>query len=318
MIEIMNPAWLSLAVDNGRYGYAGIGVPPSSALDKYALTALNYLLGNGPRSPAIEVMGNDFLIRIEADVSCAVTGARVAISLNDGPVNPWTTFTATKGSVLRVRQATEGFRYYFGVSAAFGFEKAMGSFTTNLECLFGGHKGRPLIKGDRIELTDVRRVDDGITMPEDQIPSMNPPHILRITEGFEMTSFTSGSLKRQFEKNPVSWYTVSTKSNRTGLRLEGDPLAFRKDAEKSIISEGILPGTVQIPEDGLPIITLYERTIGGYARMGMVIKADLHLLAHLKPKDKVGFELVSMEEAEQLWKSRKESFPLCAKPNQEG
>jgi antagonist of KipI len=78
--------------------------------------------------------------------------------------------------------------------------------------------------------------------------------------------------------------------------------------DKSIISEGILPGTVQIPGDGLPIIMLYERTIGGYARMAMVVKADHDRLAHLKPGDYVLFERVSLEEAEKLWEGKRKSI----------
>jgi allophanate hydrolase subunit 2 len=124
-----------------------------------------------------------------------------------------------------------------------------------------------------------------------------------------MDFFTPESIKRFFEKKEPG-HIVSSKSNKTGIRLEGEPVDFRKGVDKSIISEGILPGTVQIPGDGLPIITLYERTIGGYARLGTVAKVDQDRLAHLKPGDKVLFEMITMEEAESLWnrKMERESF----------
>ena len=48
MIEIVSPGWLSIIVDKGRHGLADVGVPPSSALDDHALTALNVLLANDP------------------------------------------------------------------------------------------------------------------------------------------------------------------------------------------------------------------------------------------------------------------------------
>jgi allophanate hydrolase subunit 2 len=76
--------------------------------------------------------------------------------------------------------------------------------------------------------------------------------------------------------------------------------------DKSIISEGILPGTVQVPGDGLPILMLYERTIGGYARLGIVAKVDHDRLAHLKPKDRVLFQLIGIDEAERLWRQKVE------------
>jgi allophanate hydrolase len=94
--------------------------------------------------------------------------------------------------------------------------------------------------------------------------------------------------------------------------MEGKPLSFRPEVPKSIISEGILPGTVQIPGDGLPIVMLHERTIGGYARAATVVRADRDRLAHLQPGDLACFERITIEEAEALWREKKdrmEAFP---------
>jgi antagonist of KipI len=301
MIKIVNPGWLSMAVDTGRIGYGSIGVPSSAALDAFACKALNSILGNDTSTPALEIMGGDFSVELGDDVTCAVTGAKVAAYLDGAPMKPWTSVRARKGGLLRVRAVMEGFRYYFGVSGTMVLERAMGSFTTNLECRFGGYRGRPLMKGDTIELRDAR-LEEERSFPEEFIPPVVPPHVLHTMRGPEVDYFTPDQVERMFEKTGGSWYIVSTKSNRTGLRLEGDSLTFSESAEKSIISEGIVPGTVQVPGDGQPIIMLHERTIGGYARVGLVAKADLDLLAHLKPKDKVRFEGVNAEEAEALWR----------------
>jgi len=187
-------------------------------------------------------------------------------------------------------------------------ERVINSYSTNLDCRFGGYGGRPLIKGDRIDIKTIKATDKRF-IPVGLIPTMSPPHGLRIIEGAEMDFFTPESIKRFFEKKEPG-HIVSSKSNKTGIRLEGEPVDFRRGVDKSIISEGILPGTVQIPGDGLPIITLYERTIGGYARLGTVAKVDQDRLAHLKPGDKVLFEMITMEEAESLWnrKMERESF----------
>jgi antagonist of KipI len=58
----------------------------------------------------------------------------------------------------------------------------------------------------------------------------------------------------------------------------------------------------------MPIIMLYERTIGGYARIARVVRADLHRLAHLKPGDSVLFQLIEVDEAEQLWVDRQNAI----------
>jgi antagonist of KipI len=298
-IEVAHPGWLSLIVDEGRLGHADIGVPLSSVLDSLALLALNRLLENSDDTPAIEVFGTDFSLAFSGDTTAAITGARVRAFLDGAAVEPWATFHAHGGSLLRVAEILEGFRYYVGFAGTMELPRIMGSFSTNVECMFGGFKGRPLMKGDRIGLSGGRRVD-GKAVPESYIPDMRPPHVLRVLDGPERDWLTADSFDTwcNVAKNPG--YFVSTKSNRTGIRLKGEPVALREEAAGGIVSEGILPGTVQVLPDGEPIIVLFERTMGGYARAGVVASADLDRLAHLKPKDRVLFERVTPDGALRL------------------
>ncbi|OPY80396.1 MAG: KipI antagonist [Syntrophorhabdus sp. PtaU1.Bin153] len=307
MIEIINPGWFSIVVDSGRYGYADVGIPASAALDHFSYSMANYLVGNEMDGPVLEVTGSGFSLKFDVDVTCAVTGAEVIAYLDDRSVMPWRSFTARAGNTLRVKEVLEGFRYYIGFSGVMEADRVINSFSTNIECRFGGYRGRPLLKGDRIELNSARIIGERF-IPEDVLPSLSPPYILRILEGPEMGRFTEDTVAGLIEGGAQSWYTVSAKVNRTGIRLEGNPLVFKKGVDTTIISEGILPGTIQVPGDGLPIITLYERTIGGYARLALVAKADHDLLAHLKPKDKVIFTIIGVEEAERLWNRKIEHF----------
>jgi biotin-dependent carboxylase-like uncharacterized protein len=299
MIEIVNPGWLSLMVDRGRVGFADIGVPSSSALDRYAFDAANYLTGSEADAPVLEVIGSGFAFMAHGDISCAVTGARVEVSVNDNPVPPWTCFEIPRGGAVTVKEVREGFRYYVSFSGAVVTEEIMGSRSTNLECGFGGFRGRPLMKGDFLDFKDIRPCDT-FGLPEEKIPVMAAPHLLRIVEGPETGCFTRESRERSLSGEDGENFIVSARLNRAAIRLEGKPLVFKRGAERSIVSEGILPGTVQIPGDGQPIITLYERTIGGYARLGVVTAADRNLLAHLKPGDRVRFKLITLDEARKL------------------
>jgi biotin-dependent carboxylase-like uncharacterized protein len=300
MIEIIHPGIMSLVVDGGRYGYREVGIPTSPALDLYALSVLNHLLGNEDDAPAIEVFGEKFSLRFGKDVCCAITGAKVRANLEGRSLHSWMSFEAKAGETVTVDEVREGFRYYVGFSGAPVLEKIIGSYTTNLECRFGGYQGRALQRGDRIEFEGIRMVDVE-RIAEEFIPRMMPPHSLRVAEGPENNYFTDESLEEFLGGKGRTAFTVSTKLNRTGIRLDGKPLAFRKDAEESIISEGLLPGSIQVPGDGLPIIQLHERTLGGYARPALIAKVDHNLLAHLKPGDSVMFEMIGMEEAELLF-----------------
>jgi allophanate hydrolase subunit 2 len=208
-----------------------------------------------------------------------------------------------------VEEVQEGFRYYIGFAGQPALKKIINSYATNLECCFGGYKGRPLKTRDRIQFTQIRKMKRNL-IPDRNIPRMRHPHCLRVLECPETEYFTRESLERITSSEKRTVFTVSSRSNRTGIRLEGEPLTFRKEASKSIVSEGILPGTIQIPGDGIPIIQLYERTIGGYARVAIVAKVDQYLLAHLQPDDYVLLKMIGIEEAEDLWRKKLEQINL--------
>lgn len=313
MIEIIHPGAMTCIVDKGRYGHAAVGVPPSAALDAFAYGALNRLLNHDGNAAAMEIIGPQFSVRFHRDMICAITGARIRASLNDQTLNPWTSFWARAGSVLEVLEVTEGFRYYLGFGGNLNLESVIGCFATNLECQFGGYHGRALSAGDRIDIDNIYEIPLNV-FPDNAIPRMNSPHCLHITTGPEYHYFSGTAQKAFADRENRTIYTVSGNINRTGIRLEGQHLDFGAGVDKSIISEGILPGTVQIPGDGLPIIMLYERTIGGYARIARVVRADLDRLAHLKPGDYVLFEKIEMDEAERLWNKRKRNLSCLTNP----
>lgn len=313
MIEIISPAFLTLIVDHGRYGFGHIGVPPSSAMDRFACRMAGFLLGNRENSPVLEIMGNDLALGFSENTAFVITGARVRATLDDGPVNTWSAINAPKGSVLKVREIMQGLRYYIGFSGKLGIDPVMGSRTTNLECNFGGFKGRPLMRGDTLECTDIRYPVKPAVMSKTLIPSMQEPHILRVIAGPEADRFSPASVKFIFDKKEMAAFKATARINRTGIRLDGAPFTFKDDAEQSIISEGIVPGTIQVPPDGMPIINCVERTIGGYARLAIIIDADLDTVAHIKPGDRVFLSLVNIDEATRLKMARRDAVSFYCK-----
>ena len=104
MIEVVSPAWFSIVVDGGRYGYADVGVPGSAALDQFAYNFLNYLVGNETGAPVLEVMGNEFCVRLNAEMTCAITGAQVTAYLDDRPITPWYHLPHTKEALSGLRK----------------------------------------------------------------------------------------------------------------------------------------------------------------------------------------------------------------------
>ena len=94
-----------------------------------------------------------------------------------------------------------------------------------------------------------------------------------------------------------------------GIRTVGQEIKVNEAG--SMISKPIYPGTVQCPENGLPIILGADaQTLGGYPRILQVIKADRHLLGQLKPNDRFRFNLVSISDAIDEWNVLKKAYPF--------
>ena len=86
--------------------------------------------------------------------------------------------------------------------------------------------------------------------------------------------------------------------DRRGLRLRGVALTHRR---VELPSQGVLPGAVQIPPDGQPIILGWDGPVtGGYPVIAGVIAADWPRLAQLKPGDALRFETITVEAAQAL------------------
>jgi allophanate hydrolase subunit 2 len=82
-----------------------------------------------------------------------------------------------------------------------------------------------------------------------------------------------------------------------GMRLDGPPLEHVKGY--NIISDGIAPGSIQVPGNGQPLLLLADRqTTGGYPKIATVISADLAALGRVPVGAKIGFEPVTLEMAQ--------------------
>jgi allophanate hydrolase subunit 2 len=91
-------------------------------------------------------------------------------------------------------------------------------------------------------------------------------------------------------------FTVSLDSDRMGYRLEGQTIEHRNKAD--IVSDALLPGAVQVPKSGKPILIMRDaQTTGGYPKIAAVINADLSMLGQAKPNDTIRFFKVTLEEA---------------------
>ncbi|HEY1215231.1 MAG TPA: KipI antagonist, partial [Bryobacteraceae bacterium] len=121
--------------------------------------------------------------------------------------------------------------------------------------------------------------------------------VIRIIKGREAAIFSDDSVQKFFQES----YTVTPQSDRMGYRLDGAMLELKGGATSEMISEAVAPGTIQVPPSGQPIVLMADcQTTGGYPRIGHVISTDLPLVAQARPGDKLRFQEISLQEAQEL------------------
>lgn len=304
MIEVLTNGALNIVVDSGRHGLMGIGVSHAGPMDALALDIANALVGNDPQAAGIEVSIFPFRVAFSADTIIAVTGAPCGAELGRQRMPPYWATLARAGDILTLQPPEVGARAYLAAAGGLVVSRVLGSRSTEIKGAFGGLQGRALRRGDRLnvgldepsEWSHPRSAAGFGALTETLREYWGKLHTgsvrLRVLRAAEYGEFTDRA-RRDFAETS---YQVTAESNRTGARLRGGPLALRLHRE--LLSHGIVPGTIQVPPSGEPIVQLVEaNTCGGYPKIATVIECDLWKCGQMRPRNRVTFQLVDLEEA---------------------
>ncbi|MET1232621.1 MAG: biotin-dependent carboxyltransferase family protein, partial [Candidatus Limnocylindrales bacterium] len=197
------------------------------------------------------------------------------------------------GEVLRFSAAVRGVRTYLALPGGIDVEPILGSRSTCLPGGFGGLDGRALAPGDVLRAS--------------RPPTEADPDHRWATGGFDPTMETTIRIVRvspapgvhatAFDRLVSRAWTVSPVGDRTGARLEGDALPTTAAGEH-LVSAGVLPGAIQLPASGEPIVLLADApTIGGYPVPAVVARADVPIIAQRQPGEAVSFVAITLQEA---------------------
>jgi antagonist of KipI len=295
---------LTTVQDLGRVGYRAAGVPLSGAMDAVALRAANRLVGNPEGAAALEITLLGPELEFVQETLVAVQGAE----FEGVPMGEARLMRA--GDRLKFGRCLRGCRTYLAVAGGIDVSPVLGSRSTYLRGAFGGFQGRALRPGDLIGRGQglVRGQVDKIAVDKIDPPlrginfiNLSPfptgtgeppvPASIRAVRGAQGDDFGGALFGAEFKVTP--------QSDRMGLRLAGPKLEGRMRRE--LISGAVVPGTVQVPPDGQPIVLMADAQIlGGYPQAAHVVTADLPLLAQLKPGDTLRFSEITLEEAHRL------------------
>lgn len=326
-IRVLAPGWLTSVQDSGRIGYASIGVGRAGAMDDVALRLANALVGNGENAAALEITLRGPRLRFDNDALIALTGATIDARCATLEIPAWRPVWIRAGSEVDLGGMRRGARSYLAIAGGIAVEMALGSRSTDINAAVGAFGGRGLVAGDDLEIGQApaerlvpswralggRPIDEhgrheGVVAahwsldPQPWFDARGDQPVA-LARGSHFENLGAASRRALFSAE----FRVGNESNRVGYRLEGSKLKL--EAPLELISEGVVPGTMQLPPNGNPIVLMAEApTTGGYPRIGMVATVDLPRLAQRRPGDHVRFVETSLAEAQTRYLQRERAL----------
>jgi biotin-dependent carboxylase-like uncharacterized protein len=315
VIEIISGGVMSSVQDGGRFGYYLIGIPRSGPMDTFSFGMGNLLVRNAINEACIEVTVG-FKMRALSAMTIAITGADLEATINRQEIQCWKTIEIDKNDILAFNSIRKGFWAYLCVAGGIDVPVLLESKSTYIvgrrgDLGFGGYKGRILRAKDIIKISKTReefvprkRVDPKF------IPTFSQPWEIRVVIGPYDYMYSEESQRRFFG---YEW-KVSNLIGRIGYRYDGPALTFKSRPEyqlkasggdlSTVVTDGVPIGGIQTPS-GMPIVfTADSPTIGGYAKIGTVISADLDKVAQSKPGEITIFKKVELREAYSAFNER--------------
>ena len=269
---------LTTVQDEGRPGQAALGIGRSGVCDRGAARLANRLVGNPVDAAVLEVTFGGLAVRAEADLLVVTTGARCPGAPHAAPT------VLRRGQELRLGAPASGLRTYLAVRGGVDVPPVLGSRATDV---LAGLGPAVVTVGDALPVGAAAGAAPGI----DVAPVAEPP------AGGLTVPVLPGPRADWF--GDAGWaaltgqaWTVTSESNRVGLRLDGEPLDRLRAGE--LPSEGMVRGALQVPPSGLPVLFLADHPVtGGYPVIGYVLDeprvSDVDRCAQLQPGQQLRF-----------------------------
>ncbi|WP_232226175.1 carboxyltransferase domain-containing protein [Brachybacterium phenoliresistens] len=327
VLGVLSPGPLLLVEDAGRPGYADLGVGRSGAADHGALVRANVAVGNPPSASALELLLGPASFVAQRAVVLSVAGAPAELTVHragseagadaDGQVPALRVprgraVALDAGDRLDIGAVRRGLRVVIAVRGGVeaGEGPVLGSWARDT---LSGLGPAPLAAGDRIGAgptigldavpappLDAEAEDDAEADPQSIGPGADAgpdDHadadadadadaiVLPVALGPRAELLGAEAVAALTGR---TWH-VRPDSDRVGVRLDGMPLPVPSGAG-TLPSEAIVPGSVQVPPSGLPVVFGRDHpATGGYPVVGVVAESGLDLLAQAPPGTAVRF-----------------------------
>jgi biotin-dependent carboxylase-like uncharacterized protein len=283
-LEVLETGPLTLVQDLGRVGYGAIGVGPSGAADRGAFRLGARLLGQSYTAAALEVTFGGLALRAHGEVQLALTGAPTPAAVDGHDVGYFGPFTVGDGQVLTLGVPQAGLRSYVSVRGGVDVPTVLGSRSTDT---LSGLGPAPL--------------DTGAILPVGPAPPAYPnvdlapmPPLTRETAVLRAIPGPRDDWLAEVGALAATMWTVSSHSDRVGIRLTGEPLQrHAAHTVEELPSEGVVCGAIQVPPAGEPVIFLADHPVtGGYPVVAVLLDPDVDRAAQTVPGQQIRIALV--------------------------
>jgi len=305
-LQVKNPGFYSAIQDRGRRGLRHLGVPWAGIGCEPWMGFANALLSQDLATPVIETIeGGLSLFASRETLRLALVGDVTAIILQANGITRnvygWRSHTLNIGDTLTIK--TTG-KYKCAVLAIEGLniQPHFGSTSTYPNASLGGLRGSALVAGDELPIKA-----QTANKPHLSIPEFTFPGETKAADTDQELAFTvcavPGPQDDYFSPDVVNsffqnTYELSQNVDRMGARLNGDALTHKSAELRDLVSDAILPGSVQVPGSGLPIVMLMDaHTVGGYPKIATVLSSDLSLFSLYRPGQALRFKRVDNQAA---------------------
>lgn len=307
-IHVDGPGMYTTIQDAGRVGYQQYGMPVAGPMDSESYLLGQALVGNKEPLGALECTVLPPTLTVQGTCIVAFTGADMHPTINNIVVPRYIPFICHEGDIISGGFSQCGVRMYIAFSGGIDVPAINGSISTHTKAKIGGFEGRPLQAGDQFGIkafirdeVNVCNFYGGHNLFNTALYNRGGREChepLRVVLGEQATYFTKNGIKTFGSKI----YTLTVQCDRMGFRLDGPVIEHIDGAD--IISDGAVFGSIQVPSDGNPIVLMADRqTTGGYTKIGTVITADLPRLSQLPIGDGIHFDIVSVEEAQAIYRT---------------
>lgn len=307
-IEVLSVGLLTTIQDLPRYGMMHIALSPGGAVDQAAMHLANALVGNEGDEAVLEMTSFGSKLRFHREVLIAWVGAQCDVLINQQPVRSNRPTWVKADSVVEFKHFHHGFRVVMAIGGGIDTPEVLGRRGTHL---FADLGPKMIKRGDFLGLKQPRQAFNQPFLQKLQQSSLGiraakwsiaSPYVsdAEVIDVFAMAGRQLHLLTVAEQK--AFWrtiWTVSSQSNRMGIRLHGD---FSIQTTLSgISSQGLTFGSIQLPSSGEPIIMLCEhQTTGGYPKLAEVIESEQSKLAQLKPGQKIRLQPIQVADADKM------------------